>query len=207
VRLLLLLSLPLTAFVLALGPAVLLLVYGSDYAETEPVLRIMMLAFPLVPLVNLSGALLDGLRLVRIQLVVAAVAAAVNLTLDVLLIPGGAARGAALANAVAQLVASVPLAWYAARVVGGVQLHLGSLLRAVLASAAGGLAAWGALVAAESALGSFAGVALGALAGLAVFTAVAAAIKIVAPEDAEWLQNALGSRLGPPVRHLIGWWS
>ncbi|MBK9179268.1 MAG: polysaccharide biosynthesis C-terminal domain-containing protein [Acidimicrobiales bacterium] len=205
VRLLVLLSLPITAMVLALGPAVLTGVYGADYAAAGPVLRIMMISFPLVPLVTVSQALLEGIGRIRFQLLISALAAATNLTLDVLLIPSHQARGAALANGLAQVVASLPLLVYAARKVGGVRLHWSHLARAALASVACGLVAWGALGPAVDVVGRILGLGVALAAGVLAFWVVAAIVKVLHRDDAAWLTDSVGERFGPVMAAACRW--
>jgi O-antigen/teichoic acid export membrane protein len=60
-RLLLLVTFPLTAGALALGPEALRLAYGDEYEGTRAILVILLLPFPLIPLMSLATAVLIGL--------------------------------------------------------------------------------------------------------------------------------------------------
>jgi O-antigen/teichoic acid export membrane protein len=184
-RLLTLGTLPVTAAMLALGPEALVLVYGDDYSGTGPVLRIMVVALPLLPLMNVSNALLVGMGLARPALVVGGVAAFLNVTLALVLIPPYDAVGAALANSGAQAAVAIGVLWYASRLVGKVPVDFHMVLRTLVAVVPGGLVAW--LVA--EALPPAAGVPLGLLAGTVVFAGVARVVGILRPDDAEWLRG------------------
>jgi O-antigen/teichoic acid export membrane protein len=201
-RLIVLMSLPLTAAGLSLGPLLLRLVYGEEYEPAGRVLRILLLAFPLVAAMYASGALLSGLGRIVVPLGLAAVAAAINLGLDAVLIPGRGAEAAAVANVCSQAIGAVLVTGYALRVIGGVSLQPRRLAAAILASGGGGAVAW--LV--GSVLDGWAGLVLGLAAGLAVFTVLARVGRILSPGDASWLEEAVGERLGRPVAALCQLW-
>ena len=194
-RLLALSSLPVTAGMLALGPDALRLIYGDDYSGTEPVLRIMMVVFPVLPLLNVCYALMIGLGRMRALVLGNAAAAVVNIALAVILIPPYDARGAAVANSVAQVVVAAALIGYTRRLIGPLHPSWRSLALGLIASGAGGLAAFGVV----SALGGVVGVLLGLIAGVAIFAGFAVALRILPPQDAEWLEHVSGDRLGGSV--------
>jgi len=185
-------ALPICAFAFALGPEAIRLVYGSDYADTKPVFRVMVLVFPLIPLMNVSTSLLTGLGKLRIPLVLGAIAAFANVSLALLLVPAYDALGAGLANLGAQATVAVATILYSWRIVGSVDWDLRSLAAMTLASGAGGAAA----MAIVETLGGISGLALGLLAGGAVFTAVAVAGRVLSADDADWLAGVGGPRLG-----------
>ena len=81
---------------------------------------------------------------------------------------------------------------YGWRQVGGVRLEPGALLRTAVASAAGGAAAAGVV----AAVGGLAGLMLGLAAGLVVLAALARLLKILPADDAAWLGQTMGARLG-----------
>ncbi|MGH3005494.1 MAG: lipopolysaccharide biosynthesis protein [Gaiellaceae bacterium] len=197
-RLLLLFTLPVTAGALALGPGFVHLVYGEEFRDAGPVLLIMLAVFPLVPLLQLSKSLLAGLGQLRYQLLAETGAAALAITLAVLLVPDHGAVGAAIANVAAQIVAAVLIFAYALRRIGPVPWNPGTLWRAALASAAAGLAAWAGVSLVESTAG---GVLLGLAVGTGVFAALAVAGRILPSDDADWLDGIAGARLGG----LVGW--
>ena len=114
-RLLLAAALPVTAGALALGPALLTSVYGSDYQPTGDVFLILMAPFPLIAVTFFARAYLAGIGNVYFPLLVTSVAAAVNVGLDFLLIPRYDAGGAAVANSVAQVGAGIAFLVYVAR--------------------------------------------------------------------------------------------
>jgi O-antigen/teichoic acid export membrane protein len=199
IRLLLTATLPLTAAAAALGPETLRVVYGDAYSDTKTPLLIMLALLPVVPLLHVSMSLLVGLARQWLPLAVGTVAAAVNIGLDVLLIPDHAAVGAACANVAAQVTASVPMIVYAVRTVGGIRWEWAALLRAFFVALGSGLAAAGVLAVVDGATGVVVGVAAWAVALLIL----GRMLPILSPQDAGWLDGVLGDRLGPIARRVV----
>ena len=190
-RLLLLLSFPLTAASAAVGPDLLVLVFGEEYRDTGVVLLVLITAYPFVPLESLGEALLHGLGRLRIPLLAMAFAAVVDIGLAVLLVPELDAVGAAIANVGGQVALAVPLLVASIRATGRPRLEAGALVRAAVASALAGLAAWAATMP-----DGLAGVLAGMLVFTLVFTALAWALRILPSDDASWLDEAIGARFG-----------
>lgn len=199
VRLILYLTLPMTAGALAVGPAGLRLVYGHAYAGSATPLLIMLVIFPVLPLMNLSSAMLWGLGKVRVWLVVCTVASVVNLSLNFVMIPLYGAVGAAIANSGAQVTAACAIVAYACRSTGPLQWHVRSLLQSAVAAAAAGGAAW----ASVSVIDGVVGLVVGVVAGLTAYTTVAAGWRILPSDDATWLDTSFGRLLGGRVGRLV----
>jgi O-antigen/teichoic acid export membrane protein len=159
---------------------------------------VLLLPFPLIPLMNVSYSLVVGLGKIRFPLVAGTGSALLNVVLDFALIPGHAAVGAAIANSCAQGATAVATVAYANRLVRPVRWEVPALLRAALASAAAGCVAWGVL----ELLGGAAGVLAGLLAGLASFVAVAMAVPILSGDDAGWFEHTFGGHIGALARRL-----
>ena len=191
-RLLLVTSLPITAGVLAVGPALLRVIYGSEYRATGPVLLVTMSIFPLVSISGLASALLTGIGRLRMLLGASAFAAAVDVGLSLLLVPRYDAIGAALANVGAQVVLTATLLGAIHWLAGAPRLEQSTLARAVLAALGAGLVAY----AANAGLPDAAAVVVGLVAGTAVFLALAATLRILPRDDAAWLDQTLGRYLG-----------
>jgi O-antigen/teichoic acid export membrane protein len=198
-RMLALASLPITAAMLAMGPEALRLIYGGEYAGTEPVLRIMMVVFPVIPLLNVSYSLLIGIGRLRAAVISNGVAAAANVGLALALVPRYDAQGAAIANSAAQLVAVIAVLGYTRRLIGGFGSSWRSLALTLLAATVGGLAAYGLVLA----LPPLAGCVLGLAAGTVVFTGLARLLRILPSRDAEWLAEMAGERGGGAVARAI----
>jgi O-antigen/teichoic acid export membrane protein len=195
-RLLILFALPLTAAAIALGPQLLSLVYGSEYSETGQLLQIMALGVPLLALMSLANAYLNGLGKVRPMLMITALAAVTNISLAFALIPSMHARGAALANLGSQLLVGAITIAYADHLLGRRGIHSRTLLATFAASAAAGLL--GSLAAED--LGGAPGILVGALAAFAAFIAVAAIARPIRPDDAGWLRDTTaGTPLARPA--------
>ncbi len=135
----------------------------------------------------------------RIRTAYARGTALVNIALDLALIPGHAAIGAAIANSSAQVLAGLPVLVYMARHVGGVDWRAGPITRGVLASGAGGLVAWGLV----QAVGGPAGLVAGLSAGALTFAALVRILRVLPADDALWLDAAVGERAGGRVGRAV----
>jgi O-antigen/teichoic acid export membrane protein len=195
-RMVALVALPVTAVALALGPRLLRLLFGPDFEGTAPVLLIMLAPFPLLPLLSLSRSLLAGLGKLRVPLAAETLAAGVNVALAFALVADHGAVGAAVANIAAQLTAAGLVLAYALWSVGAVDWRPLALWRAALAAVAAGLAGW----AGVSLLPEAWGLVLGAILAFVSFSALAVTLKILPEDDAAWLNEAAGRRLGGFVR-------
>jgi O-antigen/teichoic acid export membrane protein len=191
-RLVLLASLPVTAVSFALGPTLLLVVYGEEFRDTRSVLLIMLAPFPLLPLLSLSRSVLAGLGRLRVPLTVETGAAVLNVALAFLLVPGHGAVGAAIANVAAQATAAVLVLAYSLKEVRPAAWRPLALWRAAVAAVAAGLAGWAMVLL----LPDLAALVAGSAAAAAVFVVLAFALRILPPEDAVWLDEHAGSRLG-----------
>ena len=192
-------AMPLAAGIVALGPVALRLVYGSDYRESGSVIAILATIVPLVLVARVGASVLHALGQVRTVLGCLAAGVAVDVVMCVVLIPSHGAVGAAIANVVAQAVASALEILAARRQTGAFQLSWAHLGAATAAGLAGGLAA-GAVV---SSLPDGPGLALGILAGSAAYAAAFLVLRPVADEDLLWLENVAGGRLGGRVGRLV----
>jgi O-antigen/teichoic acid export membrane protein len=202
-RLLLLLALPTTAAALALGPAIVRLAYGGEFDDANKPLLILLLLIPLVPLINLSSALLAGVGRLGVNVAAGVAASAIDVGLSVLLVPDHGAIGAAVANDAAQLTVGIPVIGYAWRVVGGADWRPGMVVRITCSSALGGLAAWGCV----RLLGDGYGLVAGLLLGSIGFVSGACLLRVLAYEDARWLDETMGRLLGGVLGRLIRSWA
>lgn len=184
VRLLVLLSLPLTAGVLAVGTLLLRLVYGADYADAGDVLLWLMVAFPLLPLYHLGTGLLTGVGAQRAIVLSNVCAASANVALDLWLIPRHGAVGAAAANAAAQATGSLLVMAFAVRHVHRLDVRPARLARAVGAAV---LTYAVARLAVE--IGGWPGLLLASVAGALVFGVAAWVLKVAAPDDVAWVKE------------------
>jgi O-antigen/teichoic acid export membrane protein len=201
-RLLLIASLPVAAGALALAPEAVRLVYGPGFAATEVPLLVLLAPFPLIPLMTVSYALVVGLGKIRFPLVVGVGSATLNVALDLALIPGHAALGAAIANSCAQAATAIATLVYAVRLTAPVRMEAATVGRAALCSAVAGAAAWAAL----TLVGGAPGVVAGLLVGVALYAAAALRLRILPREDAAWVDESfgdlVGGRLGAAARSL-----
>ena len=197
-RLLLIAALPITAGAVALGPTTVRLIFGSQFGGTKVPLLILLVAFPLIPLMNASYSLIVGLGKIRFPLVAGLGSAALNIALDFALIPDHGAVGAALANVSAQGATALATIVYGNRLVGPIRWEVSRLTRALFSSVAAGAVAF----AVVDLLGGAQGVVTGACAGSATFVGLGVLLKIISRDDAEWLSAAFGQPIGRLARHF-----
>jgi O-antigen/teichoic acid export membrane protein len=198
-RLILLATMPIAAAAAALGPETIRLIWGEAYGPAQTPFLIMVATSLVTPLTVLGGALVVGVGRVGVPLLADTGAAVVDIGLAFALVPGHGAVGAALANSAAQVTAGLPLIIYSSRLAGPIRWEARILARTALLSAAGGGAAW----AVVTVLGGAAGILVGLLSGAAVFLAGAAVVGILPRDDAEWLADLFGSRLGHRPRQAV----
>ena len=185
-RLSVLLSFPLTAVAIALGPAALTLAYGDDYRGLGRVLVVLLAAFPVVMAAKVAGSVLQGYGRLRWMIVSIATATAVDVVASVALIPDNGAFGAAIANTAAQLTSAGLNVAFVLRLTP-VRWEVGALARAAVVSAIAGAAAAVFVALLPDALGVVAGAAIAA----AVLLAGYLVAKPVPPADREWVDARL----------------
>lgn len=196
-RLVMMLSLPLTAVTVALGPEVLKLVYGQQYSETGQMIQIMAIGIPLLAMMNLAQAFMVALGKVRALLAIGSVAAVVNLSLAFILIPPFHDIGAALANLVGQCIVAVIVTIYALRSMANVRVPVRQVLLTAITAGLGGLVAYLLVEAA----GGVVGIVVGLVVGAVCFLGVGSVLKIVRADDAAWLMGSTaGTAVATPVR-------
>ena len=191
-RLLVILSLPVTALSAAIGPEAVAVVYGGDFEDAGPVLVVLVLSLPAFSIWTISGALLTGLDDARSPVFASGVAAALNLVLAFVLVPHYDAVGAAAANLAAQVLAAAVMLRVASRKVEAGSWDLAVLIRPLLAAAGAGLGAWAILQAVEG----VPGVILATLGGGLAYAGLAFLLGILTADDAMWLDEQIGHMLG-----------
>jgi O-antigen/teichoic acid export membrane protein len=191
-RLSLLLTIPITAGGIVLGPRLITLAYGDRYAHAGTVLRILVASVPLAPVGAVSVALMVGYGRLRFPIVVSAIAAAADITAAALLVPRWDAIGAALANECAALTATMAQFVYSIRLLGRIETAPRHLARMLAASTLAAAVAQGVLELGSGALA----LVLAFAAGSSVLATLAVWLHVLPREDADWLTAALrGTRL------------
>ena len=190
-RLLILVTLPVTAAAAALGPEAVRVIWGDAYSPATSPFLVMVAASVLTPVTVLCSSLMAGLGRIGVPLAAEVFAAVVDIGLSFALIPHHGALGAAIASSCALVASGLPLLVYANKISGPIQVEPFALLRGVVIAGAGGAVAW-AIVAT---LGGVGGLALGLVGGTAVFSALALFVGFLPRADAEWLRDVLGTRL------------
>lgn len=200
------LSVPLVAFAAGLGPVVVELVYGHRYATAA---RLVPLASLVLLTAVTSGVLSQywsGLGRVSLTLWTGGIAGVADLAVAFALAPSLGAAGAIVANLVGQVIFTVGLVVVTQRRVGVLQWQPATLARMVGASAVAGVAAWqvSRLVTVHAAgphvLVYLTAAAAGTVVGVPLLLLLAILLKVVAAQEAEWLQPLLPGRLQPLLR-------
>lgn len=176
-------------------PAIRLL-FGPAYVAAAPVLAVLMVSAGAVALAQPAAAILVNKERFRFLTVSFAALAAGNVALDVLLIPAGAALGAAVANTTTQLAAVGAQLVIVVRLLG-VRFPLGTLLRALGAAGLAALPAWG-----LGGSGDAPGLALGLIVLAVGYPLALRLAGALDGEDGERLREA-ASAFPDPVRRLV----
>jgi O-antigen/teichoic acid export membrane protein len=192
VRLLVAAMLPLVGCAAGLGPFALGVLYGDEYAESGPVLLMMLAAMAVLPLWAVSSAVLAAHGDAGSPLRAGLIAVVVDVVLSILLIPAHGALGAAGASVVAQLTAIGLLQAMATRQAGSMSWDVSSTVRSLIVAATAGLAAWRI---AEIA-GGLLGLAAGALTAVAVLVATVRLARPLTRGDARWVAQNMHGPLG-----------
>jgi O-antigen/teichoic acid export membrane protein len=198
-RLVILTAVPISAFGIVFGPAVIRVVYGSDYARTAAPLRIMLIAFPIIALMSLCSGLLWGVGHVRVWLLVFCFAAVVDVALDFLLVPSHAEVGAAWANNTAQISASILVVGYTIKKFGPFDWQLGVLIRAAVAATVSAFAGWICVVL----IGGAPGIAIGATVATIAFVASSRLLRTVPAIDAAWILDSVHGRFATTIANTL----
>lgn len=90
--------------------------YGNEYLQVIPVIQILLISGGLSAIVAAASSVLFGTGGQSFILKLAIVAAAINIVLDILLIPNGGALGAAAANATAQIIGVIAGTFYITKI-------------------------------------------------------------------------------------------
>jgi O-antigen/teichoic acid export membrane protein len=191
IRMILLLSLPLTAFAMAIGPAAIELAYGSAYSDAGTLFLIMAPTLPLLSLMGVSRGLIAGVGRQRSLISVGIFAAVTNVLLAVVLISHYDATGAAVSNAAAQVLAVGAYIALARKLAGSARITFAAVARNAVAAAAAGGAAW----AACSALGGVAGAVAGIVVFFAAYLGLAMLLGVIPRGDADWLESLAGDHM------------
>ncbi len=199
-RLVVVLTLPIAGAAIALGPELVRIVYGKQYADVAAPLRIMLTVFPLMALSSLAGAHLSGLGRVRVSLVANGLGAAADIGLALAFVPLLDASGAAIANAGGQAVHALVLLGVSAHVLGRGGWRFWSVVPSAIAATLACVAGW----ATVDAFTRLPGVLAGGAVFLAVYGVVAVAIGVLTADDAGWLERTVGGRLGGWVGRVAG---
>ena len=180
-------DLVLAAGTVAVGPALVTAVYGSDFGQAASLVRWLGLVLLLVPLGQLCSALWSGTGRLRPVLVAGGVGAVVDIGLALVLIPRLSAAGAVVTTISAQTVAAVIMIGYTLR--NGFRFDLRprrlATAVAVVAVAGAGAGAVAALVA------GLLGAVLAAVAYLALVALGARLVGLFTPEDVDWLAGTV----------------
>jgi O-antigen/teichoic acid export membrane protein len=189
-RLLFLITIPVTVGALVFGPALVQLAYGDQYKRSGVLLLVLAIPLLVVPAGGVSNGLLFGYGRIRIPVIIGVAAGVVDLGLAAILVPHLDALGAAIANISAQLTGGLLGVGYCVRLIGGVEIAPRHLAKATIAALVAGGCAKLVLL-----LGSGpAPVLASILVSVVVYLVLAASLRVLPREDADWLEHAMSGR-------------
>lgn len=205
-RVVALLSLPLCAAVAAVGPAVVILLYGTDFMDAAHLLPLMALSLSVAPLGVLYATFWTGSGRLRIPIWAFGIAGIVDLGLAWLLIPHIEAVGAAIANLAGQLTLAILMIVLTARTAQKFPLPMLRIFAITLVSVV--LFGIGTFAVDYVGLTSSASAFIAMLAGMVAFMIPAVLfgrfVGFLGPADAEWLRHTIPAKVGFAIPFVAG---
>ena len=184
-------SIPLALGLAALGPSLIVVLYGSEYVEAGQLLAWMSPLVLVLPAAAVCETYWYGIAALRTPLITATIAAVIDLALSFALIPRFDALGAAWANLGGQGAGALLLLLATRRRRRTVYLAWSHTVITFLAMSVVALAAWWATTALSGVWGLLAGIAVG-LVGCLAYGRVMGFFR---PQEAMWLAETLPHRL------------
>ena len=194
-------SIPLVAMLASLGPAAVTLVYGARYEQAARLVPVASLALLVAVIAGVCTPFWSGLNRLGVVLGTGALAGAVDIAVALAAIPFLSAWGAVLSNLAGQVALAAALLYATHRRTGPVGWRPDTLARWVIASGLGALAASAVRLGLVQALPGHAELrdaatlVLGGVLGVLVIVLAGRAIRLLAPDEAEWLRPVLPQRL------------
>ncbi len=190
-------SIPLALGLAALGPSLVVLLYGADYHEAGQLLAWLSPLVLVLPAAVVCETYWYGIAALRIPLITAGVGAVVDLILCFALIPRFDALGAAWANLGGQGVGAILLLVATHRRRPSVTIAWSRTVVTFLVMTLVAVAAWGATLLLPPILGLVVGTAIG-VAGCLMFGRT---IGFIGYDESQWLADTLPHRL----RGVLPW--
>jgi O-antigen/teichoic acid export membrane protein len=201
-RMLTLLTLPMTAALVATGGTLIHLLYGHDYDGASKVLVVMAISFPIIPLVSVTTGVLEGLGRKAAVITTLAVGTVVDLGVAFLAIPAHGAVGAAVANAAAQVAGAAVALAFVSRSVSPFEWRWPPIVAAFAVAGIGGVATRVAIVVVgETWLGLLAASSVGGV----VMVGLTIALRGMWQDEVSWLLDTMSGRpkLARPLARLL----
>ena len=196
-RFALLIALPLLAGIACVANPLMVLVYREPFRPTGPVLSVAAL-FAIPKALNTATALLQANERQGFLVAYGCICGAIDIALDILLIPHYGAVGAAIANGVGQSLAVLGTWWYATKVLQ-LDLRLSEFGRILAA----GMVMVGGVLAINSWVNGYFGMVVSIVAGAVIYFAAVRAFGALSNTDVDRLLAA-GKVLPSSVRPYFG---
>lgn len=201
-----LLSIPLCAAVAAVGPAVVIMLYGTDFTDAAQLLPLMALSLATAPLGMLYATFWAGSGHLRIPIWAFGVAGVIDLALAWILIPHLAAVGAAIANLAGQTTLAILMIVLTSRTAQRFPLPMLRIIAITAVSFV--LFAIGTWATHAIGLTSSLSALLAMLAGMVAFMIPAVLfgrfVGYLGPSDAEWLSHTVPPKVGFAIQFVSG---
>lgn len=199
-------SLILAAGVAALGPPLLLLLYGEDFKEAAALLPLMAVSLIAAPVGEICFMFWAGVGNLRIPLIGGAIAGAIDVGLALLLIAPLGALGATITNLCAQLAMATLLLVLTRRNIGRFPLGAQRWIMGFAVSLAVGALVTGIThaIGRDSELSALVSLIVGGIVFAIFVVGFGALVGFISAKDAEWLRTTLPGRLRSLVRLFAG---
>lgn len=200
VRVIGIMSVPLSAGIAVLGPRLIVLAYGSQFEQAGTLVSLMALLILFVPVFDLLNIYWGGFGRLGLPLVAVSIGGAVDIALALGLIPSQAALGATIANVTGQALCALILIVITKRRLPVLTMAWGRYAAVVAVSVVAAGAGWGVQHVVAGVLGWLLALAM----MLAVNLAFGATAGFTTAADGRWLRDSLPGRLQGFVKLYAG---
>jgi len=197
-RYLMVLSLPLAAAMIALASPIVTLLYGTDYAPTVTLMRIIIIPLAIGAIGQAAEAMIFGINRPGFVLKMTVVLALLNVGLNLWLVPRYGVLGAAIASSVPRVLYPLVLIKFAS-VRAGTHWPMRDTIKITLASCIMGLVLFGLQVR----LGVALSLALGIVLGMVIYSATLFVLRVIQKQDMVMLKGIQDSLPGGLKKHYV----
>ena len=206
VRIAIMVSVPLAAFVASVGPPAVVAFYGEEFHQAAVLVPIQALALLSATAGMVCVTFWIGAGQLRPPAVAAAAGVAVNIATALALVPGFGAWGAVISSVAGQTTMAAVILWWTHRLGGRIEVPIAQWVSLMVAAGmwTAAMAALGRAIGVETAAQRWWGLGLIGLSTAVALALLGAAVGYTSRRDQAWLLDSLPGVLKPWGRFLVG---